>query len=342
MTHSIRPLIAALAASLAWSAGITLAQEVADADESQSAGTGGGQTESVVIQLVSGTRIAGEIVEETGDTLTLRNSELGEILIPEGQIAARLAPDAPLGPKAPAPEEAPPPGLFGTSFLAGWEKSVALGISGKSADTDEVSFTASVEGDYADDDKRWKLRSAYFYGELESTTSKNEGFANLRRDWLVPDQPWFIWAEGRTDYNDFQAWQFRAGGFAGLGASLFDTDDTDSFRESDDLQVLGRIGAGYQYEFGQVDDGTPEAVAAIEARYKISENQTLRFAHTYFPSLEDLPESRNVTEGSYLITIDRGRGLSLKFGIFNEYLSMTADDSVHNSLNYFAQLQYSF
>ena len=235
-----------------------------------------------------------------------------------------------------------PPGLFGTGFLYGWEKSIALGVGGKEGDTTEFNFTASAEGDYEDADRRWKFRSAYFFGKTDGEQSKDQGFANLRRDWLMPTNPYFYWAEGRADYNGFQAYRFRAGGFAGLGAAVFGENEPSTFYVRDDLKLLARAGAGYTYEWGEVNSGMPEALAAVETVWKVTDNQTFRLAHSYFPSLDDLGESRNVTEASHTIKLDRGRGLSLKFGVFNEYLSITEDDSSHNSLTYFGQLQYAF
>ena len=44
-------------------------------------------------------------------------------------------------------------------------------------------------------------------------------------DWKLPGRPPFIFAEGRTQYDDFQAWQFRAGGFGGVGYALSGEDD---------------------------------------------------------------------------------------------------------------------
>ncbi len=299
------------------------------------------ENEPIVLELVGGTRLRGTIVSDTPGGILLDHPILGEIEISTNEIAQRLPADARLGPKA--KEEDPiPPGLFGTSFLYGWEKNIALGIGGKEGDQTEFNFTASAEGDYEDDDKRWKFRSAYFFGKTDGVQSKDQGFANLRRDWLMPTNPLFYWGELRGDYNGFQAYVVRAGGFGGVGVTLFGENDPEAVYIRDDFQLLARTGAGYTYEWGDVNEGMPEALAALESVWKITDNQTFRFGHTYFPSLDDLGESRNVTEASHTIKIDTARGLSLKIGVFNEYLSMTEDDSSHNSLTYFGQLQYAF
>lgn len=304
----------------------------------------------IVLELHDGSRLRGTILRETEDAVTFRTDALGEVTIRREAIAQRLPIDAavPPAPAEPEPEpvEAEPEpeldGLFGTPLLVGWEKSLGLGFTGKNGDVNEFGINASFDGDYEDDAIRWRLRSAYFYGETDSEQTQGEGFANLRRDWLLPGNPAFLFIEGRTDYNDFQAWQFRAGGFGGVGVSLWDQADNDPIYDSDNFNLLARLGAGASREFGIVDETLAEALLAVESRWELSDNQAFRFSNTYFPELEDLQESRNVTEASYTIKIDQDRGLSLKTGIFNEYLSTTEDDSSHNSLTYFGQLVYEF
>ena len=303
--------------------------------------TGPEEEQTVVIQLEVGGRLRGELVREDAESLVLDHPTLGRLTIPVAEVARRLGPDAPLNPKA-EEVDPPPPGLFGTSFLKGWEKSVGLGLNGNQGDSQEFGVNASAEGDYEDDDVRWRFRSAYFFGRADGVVSQDEAFANLRRDEKLPGNPLFLFAEGRFNYNDFQAWRYRAGGFGGVGVSIFNAGEKASLYDADDFELLARLGAGASYEWGTVDDAIPEALAAVEGKWRPFEGQTLRFSNTIFPSLDDLGESRNVTEVSYTAELDAGRGLSFKVGLFNEYLSETADDSSHNSLSYYAQLTYAF
>ena len=332
MFHLPAAIVLALAGSL-----VTQEAPAADPPAAETTAVG----EPVVLQLRGGGRIRGVIVSETADSVRFRGDALGLIDIPADVIVARLPEDAKLTPKDPA-NDPPPPGLFGTDFLAGWEKSLGLGFSGKNGDVNEFGINASLEGDYTDADSRYRFRSAYFYGETEGEQTQDEGFANLRRDWLLPDSPAFFWGEGRLNYNSFQAYRFRAGGFGGVGAAFWNEPETSSFYDSESFRLLGRLGAGVSHEFGEVDETKAEALASLEGRWEISETQTFNFIHTYFPQLDDIKESRNVTEASYTATIDQGRGLSIKLGIYNEYLSTTEDDSSHNSLTYFGQLVYQF
>lgn len=288
--------------------------------------------QSIVLQLKSDTRIRGVLLEETEESYRLRTDEFGELTVPREMVVAVLAADVPLGPPI-APVVPPPDGLFGTGFLAGWEKSLELGFSGKDGNTDSLDLYGKLSGDYADDEKRWRARVAYFYSTVESDSTKNEGFAHLRRDWLFENNPLFLWAEGRADYNEFSSYHFRSGAFAGLGYAFY---DTEKFR------LLGRAGAGGSYEFGDVDDFIPEALVGVDVLWKVTDNQTVEFTSTLFPDLDEVGEYRNFTEASYAVSLTEGRGLSLKFGLQNEYDSFTEDDSKHNQLTYFGALVFNF
>jgi hypothetical protein len=293
--------------------------------------------------LPGGSRLRGTILADDGDGVLLRHPTLGELRVPQEAIAERLAADAQLGPAAAEAEIVPPPpGILGTSFLEGWEKTLILGFSGSEGAVSEFGLNASVEADVEDEFRRWRLRASYFYGSTESELTQDEGSASARRDWLLPGNPLFWFAESRTDYDAFQPYTLRAGGFTGVGLTVYGAEPPDAVAVSENLSVLTRLGAGYSYEWGEIDDGMAEALAAVELRWNVTDSQTFRLTHTYFPDLQDFVESRNVTEASYSVKIDRARGLGLRLGLRNEYLSRTAGDSPHNSLTYFGQVTYSF
>ena len=291
------------------------------------------ESRPVVVQLLSGTRIKGTLVGESDADYVLANPQLGQLTIAKADVVALLGPGAALGPASASAQKPPPPGLFGTFLLRGWDKSLALGFTGKSGNTEAFDIYAKFSGDFDREDQRWRVRVSYVYGTAEGAENKNEGYANARRDWLLPDEPLFYWAEARTDYNAFTDYVFRAGGFAGVGYT---------FRDTPKLKLLARLGVGGSYEFGVVDEFTPEALLSVETRYQITPNQSVEFLNTLFPDLGELGRNRNVTEAAYTVKIDRGRGISVKLGLQNEYNSYTQDDSFHNDLTYFGALVFEF
>ena len=291
------------------------------------------EAKPVVIRLDDGSRLRGTVVGETDTTYTFDSDQLGQIEVPKASVVELLDPAVALGPPPPGAEAPPPPGLLGTGLLAGWDKSIAIGFTGKTGTTDSLDLYSKFSGDYSDEERRWRVRASYFYGLVEDENTKNEGLANARRDWLWPDEKLFLWGEGRADYNEFKDYRARLGLFTGLGYTFVDRDT---------LKILSRLGGGASYEFGDVDDLKPEALASVEADWKLSDRQSLSFINTIFPDLDDVGEYRNFTEASYTIKVETGRGLSVKLGVQNEYDSVTEDDSQHNAFTYFAALQLDF
>ncbi len=301
--------------------------------------------ETIVVQLNSGTRLRGTLQEETDEFLVLDADGLGETTVAKSSIATRLKSDVKLGPN-PTKAELPAPGLFGTTILDGFDKSISLGISGREAESSDLTLNVAADANFNGDDRRWRFSSAYFYSTSDGNRTQDEGFANLRRDWKLPARPPFIFAEGRLQYDDFQAWQFRAGGFAGVGYSVSGKENVKKGQwpriRNEDLTLLGRVGVGGSYEWGTINAFMPEALVAVEAGYAFDGNKTISFINTLFPDLEDTGEYRNTTELTAGMTLDQARGLSLKVGAFNEYLSMTEGDTPHNSLTYFVRLVLDF
>ncbi len=306
--------------------------------------------EVVVLELDVGTRLRGVILEETPEAIRINAEDLGEVEVLRANLAGRYPAGAKLKPPVKLPDPIPP-GLFGTSFLYGFDKSFALGINGREADNSELGVNASLNLDFDGDERRWRFRSQYFFNTVDGTTVQDEALLTVRRDWKLPETPPFLFAESRNQYDAFQNWQVRLGGFAGVGYALFGDEELEEtslpYYESERLTLLGRFGAGASYEFGSVNEVIPEALLAIEANYEFDQDrQRLRFQHTYFPSLDRLRDSRNVTEASWRMRLDGGdesaQALSLKIGVFNEYLSRTQGDASHNSLTYFIQLAVDF
>ncbi|MEM6561959.1 MAG: DUF481 domain-containing protein, partial [Planctomycetota bacterium] len=87
---------------------------------------------------------------------------------------------------------------------------------------------------------------------------------------------------------------------------------------------------------------TPEALIGVEGYWQVTDNQKFVFANTLYPSLDDFPENRNVTELSYAIDLAEGDGMQVKFGVINEYESETVGNAKHNDLKYFASLGFEF
>jgi putative salt-induced outer membrane protein YdiY len=311
------------------------------------------------VTLTNGDVLTGTVVSRDQDQVVIEHAVLGAVTIPMAQVAAiavageaaapgaeaavaevkaQAAEGAPVAPVAAADAateiDAPTPGLFGTNFLAGWTRQLELGATGSEGNTEELSLRAALNLDYEDDRDRWKISGLYYRSESANITTRNEFTGEIVKDWLIPDEDYFFFATAKYEYDQFQAWENRVSGFAGVGYQ---------FHKDDKWDLLGRVGFGGNYEFGDVNDFTPEALLGLEYNLRIKDGQVFSAYTTFFPALDPFfGEFRNLTGVAYTLEIDRNAGLALKLGLENEYESDVEPGEKHNDLKYFVSLVWGF
>ena len=314
-----------------------------------------------VVKLVGGDVLTGTVSSQDETNVVLDSPVLGRLFLPRRdvagvQIGEAAQPDQPAGPTsqpATMPAETVPPegiavapgntagpavknepkGLFGTPLLKGFAKQVDVGFSGASGTSDTLNFYGKFGANYADARDRWLIDTAYFYSTENGRMSRSEGHAEVTKDWLVPESPWFVFTKSRYDYNAFGDWRSRVTLFVGPGYEFFKTDR---------FTLIGRVGLGGSYEFdGDNPAGLkPEGLLGLEGTYKLTERQSISFSSTLFPILDEFGQSRNRAEVSYNYKMTDH--LSLKLGLENNYASRTEGDAQHNELKYYGAVVYSF
>ncbi|MEM9109638.1 MAG: DUF481 domain-containing protein [Planctomycetota bacterium] len=298
------------------------------------------------IQLKGGDVINAAITAQDDASITIDHPSLGSMTIARDKIEAIYAdPDAmaealaeqDAADKAAAleAERAADEGLFGTGWLKGWNRQLEIGLNGAEGNSQNLNFRAAFAADYEDDEDRWIFSMLYRAASSNGTTTEKNFNAELFKDWLLPGEDYFYFANGRFDWDDFQDWDTRWSGFGGIGYQFIDNDR---------WNVRGRAGIGGNQEMGGTmgDEFTLEALLGIEADYTISENQSIAFTNYLYPSLEDSEDFRNITTLDYIINIDRDKGLALKLGLANEHDSATPSTSKKNDFTYYASLIWQF
>ena len=311
-----------------------------------------------VVTLTNGDALTGTVVSTdpaTGD-VTLDHPAFGQVALPAeavrsvsvdsnpapdpadipdpetttGAIAAPV--DNTAGPNAPAGTPAKP-GLFGTPLFRGWDKTAEAGFTGTDGNSDSMSVYGKLSGTYQDDRDRWLASAGYFYTVADGDETRNQGHAEVTKDWLLPESRWFLFARGRYDYDRHQSYRHRLGAYVGPGFQVF---------KNDDFTLVARLGVGGTYELdGPAPRGfTPEGLAGLEGTYKLTDRQSVAASTTLFPLLDDLGESRNLTQVAYTFQFDAK--LAFKLGLENEYESATEGDAEHNDLKYFGSVAYSW
>ena len=270
------------------------------------------------LELVNGDKLSGDVIERTEDRVVLEHAVLGRVTVPTAQL------------KSPEPATR---GLFGTGFLRGWKRSVEMGLSGASGNSETKDLRAGINLGYEDETRRWKFEARYLFSEQDHETSQNNFRTILNRDFLRPNSRWFFFAGGRYDWDDFQNWEHRLTLSGGPGYHLI---------SSERFDLLSRVGPSLTLQRGDDDDVKGEMLLGLEAVWRISEAQTLNLTNSIFPEVTDPGEFRNVTNGNWTIHLSERYPLALKLGIENDYESKVDPDTEKNDLKYYGSLLYSF
>ncbi len=304
------------------------------------------------VELQTGDRLHGQIVEQNDSHLVLQHPVLGPLNLPAEQIkSVKVEEDEPQAQqnapaeasaeqaKADSPHASEPPEAqaFGqrlsSRIFPGWDKHFELGLTGTDGNTQTSNVRVGFSALREDGEQRTKLGMNHFRAEDDGVLTRNEAAGEVTQDWLMPGSPWFKFANGKLEYDQFKDWETRASGFFGVGKQILDTDKHN---------LIGRVGGGGSYEFDSINEFVPEAMLGLEWVYAINDHQTLTGYVTVFPDLDEFGESRTLAGGAWTIKIDQADGLSLKLGIDNEYESRTEGSAMHNDVKYYGSLVFDF
>jgi putative salt-induced outer membrane protein YdiY len=215
-----------------------------------------------------------------------------------------------------------------------WKHEVEAGLNGSSGNSETMNLHAGYTGSYKDADHGWKFTSAYDKAKSDGVESRNQFFADLLKDWYWSDNPWFAFAQGRYDWDEFKDWDYRLSASGGAGYTFID---------SDSWYLAGRIGLGGNKTYGDADEElTAEALLGLEAAWTISEREAVDFKTTFYPSLEESGEYRNITAFNWRMTMTEQGTLAMKIGMINEYDSQAPVGTEKNDFKYHLSLVWGF
>lgn len=274
------------------------------------------------IKLANGDEIHGEILEWAVDHIVVEHPQLGRVTLGLDQLALETG-------------KPPSAGLFGTTFLRGWSRSVNLGLNGKQGSTDSTNITAGLNFAYRDDWTRWKLTGRYFYNKSDDEgDNDNNGRLDLRRDWLVPGSRFFAFATGRYQYDQFESWQHRVVVGGGPGLHLLQ-------REDHVLDAL--LGPTFTREFGERMDNKTEVLFGLDYTWRISSRYSFSLNNNFFTEYHpNAGDYRNLTIGELRIVLTEAPALNLRIGAENEFDSVVEEGDEKNTLNYYLAVGLDF
>lgn len=273
------------------------------------------------LKLANGDELNGEIVEWAVDYVLIEHPQLGKIRVSLDQL------DLDTG-------KPPSPGLFGSTFLRGWNRTFDLGWTGRVGSTDRISITAGLNFNYTDEFRRWRLTGRYFFNKSSDGDDDNNARIDLRRDWLFPGHDWFAFAAFRYQFDQFEAWEHRTVFSIGPGYNLVHT-------EAHQLDL--RVGPSFTKEFAGDRDSKGEVLFGFDYAWTISSRSSLNLSNDfYLQYTPELADFRNLTTGEWRLGITEKPALALKIGASNEYDSSPDPGDDANDLRYYLSLGLDF
>jgi putative salt-induced outer membrane protein YdiY len=197
-----------------------------------------------------------------------------------------------------------------------WKHEIEAGLNGATGNSESLSIHVGYSGKYKDEDHGWKLITAYDKAKSDGEISRNQFYADLLKEWYWNSSPWFAFTQGRYDWDELKDWDYRLSGSAGVGYE---------FIHNDSWYLVSRIGLGGNKVYGNVDEVfTQEANLGLDAAWTISERESVDFKTTFYPSLEEEGEYRNITAFNWRMVMSEQASLAMKIGLLNEYDSQAA------------------
>ena len=324
------------------------------------------------VELTNGDVLTGTVVEQTDQGVTLDHAILGKITLNSTRVAkvtiandenkkdnddSRRPTDAGQENSAAAdtsgvrrPPAKPKPDIEAIKqqaaeaaveerslwqhFREDWTSKLALGLNGSSGPTDRQDYRVKFTTGYEDGRDRWSLNTSWYYARANGDQSQNQFEANLTKDWLQKDAPWFFFVKGQYKFDDNRSWENRTSAFGGGGYTIAKTED---------VEVNTRLGFGGTYEYGSVNEFTPEALfGGSVIKWHVTERSAISGQTLYYPSLEDSRNFRIESKLEWTYKLDMADGLSLKLGLENEYDSATPNETGNNDVKYYGALVLSF
>ena len=262
-----------------------------------------------------------------------------------------LAPkdDPPATPATPAPAGLlPPPGVGppvavpdGSLPVAApprrWRGGFEFGINGSEGNSDVISLRFGANADRRVDRNAYHIDMLYTYTQQDGTTRQNQAILNARDEILFPGSPWSIFSAVQVEFDEFRAYDLRAGAYAGLSYRWLKTEST---------LFKTRLGAGAVREIdtkpgGSPDRWVPEAVVGGDFNHRFTDRQSFVSSLDVFPNLSQLGQFRVRARTGYEIVIDPEHGMVLRLGVQDRYDS-NPGPALRNDLNYFATLLFRF
>lgn len=271
------------------------------------------------IELKNGDILNGDVIESTEAYVLLQHPVLGQVKVPRSEIK---------------PEKKENPGLFGTSFMQGWNREANLGVNGAEGNTVNFNLTGGFDLNAENERRRWTWSGRYIFKTTDNSTTDNNARVQTRYDWLLPESRFFVFVEPLYDFDQFKQWKHRITLSGGPGYDII---------QRENLALRTGLGVSGQKEFEGEATARFGGYWSLNFEWKLNARLSLTASNQIFPYIVNSPgEYRNLSTAAWKIKLTEQPTLNLHLGIENDYNSDAPPEDHKNDFKYFGTLGMEF
>jgi putative salt-induced outer membrane protein YdiY len=308
-----------------------------------------GSARSDTVTLTSGEVLIGKVVAQTSTSVQLEHPLLGTLTIAADKVKAVAIVAPGQNPaSAPATTEAGAtvaalaattqggvPPLLTTGFLGNWKCALDIGVNGATGNSESVSGLLAFLAKKDRETYRLAVDSSYRYISSGGAESTNKATAGVAGDYDFADTRWFVFGDGRFEYDHFEPWEYRVSAHTGPGYNIF---------RNDVYKWNVRAGAGFFKEFHTTDERVDaEGVLGTEFSWQISKASSLETTAYLFPGIRDpQTDERSKETIVYAQKLDFLRGVKWKLGLEHDWDSRNPAPTKKSDFFYYTAISLEF
>jgi hypothetical protein len=175
----------------------------------------------------------------------------------------------------------------------------------------------------------------WWYSRTNDETSAQRVQLDARNEWpATAKSTWSYFIAGKSEYDEFQTWDWRLSGQAGVGLTFF---------KGDPLTLTGRTGFGASREFGTPSPEVhAEFVPSVDLEYKINGRNKLCGSASAWIDLENTRGTHASLKAWYEAVLDAEHGMNLKIGMEDRYEASPGLGREEHEVDYYATIVFNF
>jgi hypothetical protein len=224
-----------------------------------------------------------------------------------------------------APAAPPPP-------PSPWKFVLDANVNYVNAANKQLDFRVAAGAIYEIKDvEKWANSAEYFFKTVDGSTTDNNLLISSIYDKHFESDPRVLWfAKGQVQWAPLQGFEQRLSAWGGLGYEIL---------KKPTANLVGKIGAGYTYEFGNINEGYPQLYASIDWDWDITENQAIVGSYWITPDFADFTDFLMLARLEWTMKLPDVPGLKLLGGARWQYQSQVPAGDVQNDIRVYAGLR---